>query len=173
MVGLSDLGKPPKDPKVKERAPLVIPPAPKLPEPGSQAASAKPENWPVDEREVRARELAKTKKELEQYRRHGNWNEKAGIEEFDNIVNPLYRRPGLVSKSAKGNDVGNLGGEPSVDDVENITNNVDMEKLKAERRRQAEADANDPDQDWVSKPGDESVFKENGPDDVENMKGGW
>lgn len=173
MVGLSDLGKPRKDPKVTTRAPLVVPPAPKLPEPGARETAAAPENWPVDEREVRARELAAAKKKLKNYRNNGDWSKKAGIEEFDNIRNPLNRRTGLASKSSKGIQIESARDDVSADDLENIANNVDMDKLKADRRRQAEADAKNPDTSWSSKPGDEKVFKENGPDDVENMKGGW
>ncbi len=173
MVGLSELGKPRKDPSVETRAPLVVPPKPKLPEPGARKTAAAPENWPVDEREVRARELAAAKKKLKNYRDNGDWSKRAGIEEFDNIRNPLNRRTGVAAKSSKGIQIESAREDVSVDDLENIANNVDMEKLKADRRRQAEADAKDPDSSWVSKPGDEKVFKENGPDDVENMKGAW
>lgn len=173
MVGLSELGKPRKDPNVKTRAPLVVPPSGKLPEPGKRQETARPGNWPVDEREVRARELAAAKKKLKNYRDNGDWSQTSGIESFETIVNPLDRRTGLASKRSDGFSIDSARDDASPDDLENITNNVDMEKLKAERRRQAEADAKDPDQSWVSKPGDEKVFKENGPDDVENMKGGW
>lgn len=173
MVGLSDLGKPRKDPNVETRAPLVVPPKPKLPEPGARETAAAPENWPVDEREVRARELAAAKKKLKDYRDNGDWSKRAGIEEFDNIRNPMNRRTGLASKSSKGIQIESARDDVSADDLENIANNVDMEKVKADRRRQAEADAKNPDTSWVSKPGDEKIFKENGPDDVENMKGGW
>ena len=132
-AGISDKAKAKqnKEPKLDKRAPLAMPPtAAKLPEPGTQQANAAPENWPDDPDVRRKRELAETKKKLEEYRRHGDFSDRTGMEEFRRIVDPLERRPGLVADDSKGIDLGSADDEASPDITEDIKDNVEFKKLK-------------------------------------------
>lgn len=129
-AGVSDKAKAKskKEPKLQKRAPLVLPPAvANLPAPGPQQASAAPENWPDDPDVRRRQELAATKKKLEDYRRHGDFTDKTGMDEFRKIVEPLDRRPGLVAEDSKGSDISSVQ-EASPDITEEIKDNVDFEK---------------------------------------------
>jgi len=99
MAGLTNREK--KDKVPEERAPLVIPPTKQLPEPGPrQAAAEPPQNWPADPDEIMKNREAEEKKRLEEYYRHGDFTDKAGIEEFEYFTNQRSRRPGMASKTA-------------------------------------------------------------------------
>ena len=101
-----------------------------LPAPGPQQANATPENWPDDPDVRRKRELAEAKKQLEEYRRHGDFSNKGGMEEFRRIVNPLDRRPGLAAEDSKGIDISSESDEASPDITEDIKDNTEFKKLK-------------------------------------------
>lgn len=73
QVGLLTPDKP--LPKLKERAPLVVPPTAQLPPPGTRAEAPDDMNWP-DDPDVKAKQLAKLKeqqKELEDQKK-GPWH---------------------------------------------------------------------------------------------------
>jgi hypothetical protein len=77
-VSTSALG-PKPEPKLAQRAPLVLPPDPnKLPEPGSAEAPAIADaNWPKDREQQRIASAAEAKRKQDEYCRDGNWKEKA------------------------------------------------------------------------------------------------
>ena len=55
------------DPKVKERAPLVLPPDAKLPEPGKRAVVADDQQWPDDPDLKRAKQASLSELERKKY----------------------------------------------------------------------------------------------------------
>lgn len=92
-VGLTNTEKTaPKD--VPTRAPLVLPPTNNLPPPGEQTAAAAP-NWPNDPNQQIEQAEAERKRKQEEYYQKGDWSGKGGIDEFNKLMDPLERRPGL------------------------------------------------------------------------------
>jgi len=82
--------------KVPDRAPLLIPPnLAQLPQPQQSTASAAPQNWPTDPDSLLKHEKTEAEKKRQAYIDKGDWSKKAGIEEFEKLMDPMERRPGI------------------------------------------------------------------------------
>jgi hypothetical protein len=81
--------------KMEDRAPLIVPPAPKLREPGPREKIAEPQNWPVDPERKEAKEVAAAEAEKEKYYDKGDWSDKRDIDEFNKLFDEQKRRPGV------------------------------------------------------------------------------
>ena len=89
------------DPKVPERAPLVLPPnRARLPEPEPTVAAAPRENWPNDPDLVRKQEVKQAEIKKKEYIDHGDWSKNAGIDEFEKLSDPLERHEGGILDKA-------------------------------------------------------------------------
>lgn len=75
-VGLSGQQVRRADPKVRERAPLVLPPKAELPPPGERAVADKDMNWPDDPELARKQQVAALEKERQKYCSNVGRNEK-------------------------------------------------------------------------------------------------
>ncbi len=91
------------EPKVPERAPLLMPPdRARLPEPRQSTASAPPQNWPNDPGEVQKAEASEAKRRDQAYRDSGNFDPKADVDEFEKLMDPMERRPGVFGGESLG-----------------------------------------------------------------------
>lgn len=83
---------------VPTRAPLVVPPSRNLPPPGApeQALASADASWPQDPDELARKAAAEQKRKQKEYYEKGDWSGKGGIEEFEKIVKPHQRRPGIM-----------------------------------------------------------------------------
>lgn len=85
--------------QVPDRAPLLIPPnRTNLPEPAPQVAAVRPENWPIDPLAVGSAEAIAAWKKKKEYQDKGDWSKTAGTDEFEKLMDPLERTPGIFSK---------------------------------------------------------------------------
>lgn len=66
-VGLNGQQARSEDPKVKERAPLVLPPKTDLPEPGQRVAAGDDQLWPDDPDLARKRQISLAEQERQKY----------------------------------------------------------------------------------------------------------
>lgn len=95
-IGLG--GKKHVEKQVPDRAPLLIPPnRTNLPEPNSQVAAARPENWPIDPLAVGSAEAFAAWKKKKEYQEKGDWSKTAGIDEFEKLMDPMERSKGVFS----------------------------------------------------------------------------
>ena len=93
------------DKKVPDRAPLLIPPdRARLPAPQQSIASAPPQNWPNDPGDIQKAEASEAAKKQKEYEDKGDWSKKAGIDEFEKLMDPMERRGGILSKNKKLDD---------------------------------------------------------------------
>lgn len=83
------------DSKMKDRAPLIIPPSPQLPAPGPREQIAKPENWPENPEDKAKRQVAEAEAKKEEYYDRGNWGKDRDIDDFDKLFDERERRPGV------------------------------------------------------------------------------
>ncbi|GBE42110.1 hypothetical protein BMS3Bbin10_00167 [bacterium BMS3Bbin10] len=96
--------------KVPDRAPLLIPPdRARLPEPAVATAVAAPQNWPNDPDALRKAEASESDKKRKEYEDKGDWSEKADIDEFEKLMDPLQRSRGILGGGLLGDE--NRGGE--------------------------------------------------------------
>jgi hypothetical protein len=100
--------------QVPDRAPLLIPPnRTRLPDPASQVATARPESWPKDPEAAGSLEVIAALKKKAEYQEKGDWSKTAGIDEFEKLMDPMERTPGLFSKDKnlkkKYRDAGTFG----------------------------------------------------------------
>ena len=99
-AGINLTSKPPPEPDLEEKPPLVVPPSTEaLPKPGERQVAAADEQWPEDP-DVRAkREAEQAEKERERYCREGDWSDDAGIEEFRKALGQEQRCPSQLGKA--------------------------------------------------------------------------
>ena len=91
------------EPKVPDRAPLLMPPdRARLPQPRQSTAAAPPQNWPNDPGDVQKAEAAEAKRIDQAYRDSGNFDPKADIDEFEKLMDPMERRPGVFGGDGLG-----------------------------------------------------------------------
>lgn len=87
------------EPKVPDRAPLLLPPdRARLPEPQQSTASAPPQNWPTDPEEVRKAEASAAERKQKEYEDKGNYDPKADIDEFEKLMDPMERKKGIFGQ---------------------------------------------------------------------------
>ncbi len=87
------------EPKVPDRAPLLLPPdRARLPEPQQQTATAPPQNWPTDPEDVQKAEAAEKDRKQKVYQDKGNFDPKADIDEFEKLMDPMERKPGIFGE---------------------------------------------------------------------------
>lgn len=89
------------DRKVPDRAPLLLPPdRVRLPEPETvqQASTAPQQNWPTDPDELRKSQASEEEKKQKKYEEEGNWDQKADIDEFEKLMDPMSRKKGIFSQ---------------------------------------------------------------------------
>ena len=87
------------EPKVPDRAPLLLPPdRARLPEPQQQTANAPPQNWPTDAQEVQKAEAQEERRKKKEYEDKGNFDPKADIDEFEKLMDPMERKPGIFGQ---------------------------------------------------------------------------
>ena len=94
------------EPKVPDRAPLLIPPdRARLPQPqqSTVTASARPQNWPTDPDVLLRAEKTEAGKKEQDYRDKGDWSKDADSDEFDKLMDPMERSPGIFG----GGDISN------------------------------------------------------------------
>lgn len=108
------------DKKVPDRAPLLIPPdRARLPEPQQAIAAAPPQNWPNDPGDTaRSREAEEDRKQR-QYEDEGDWSKKAGIDEFEKLMDPGLRKKGFLDskkKNALSDDYREITGDQEYED---------------------------------------------------------
>ena len=98
-------GKKEGDKKVPDRAPLLIPPdRVRLPAPQQAIASTPPQNWPTDPGDIQKAEAIAAAKKKKEYEDSGDWSKKADIDEFEKVMDPIERKPGILSKNKKLDD---------------------------------------------------------------------
>lgn len=87
------------EPKVPDRAPLLLPPdRARLPEPQTETAAAPPQNWPTDPEEFQKAEKAEAERKKKEYQDKGNFDPKADIDEFEKLMDPMERKPGVFGR---------------------------------------------------------------------------
>lgn len=103
-LGITSNKKNDTEPKVPDRAPLVIPPKrAQLPQPQTQpqpqqaTASAQPQNWPTDPESLLKAEKTQAEQKKKDYADKGDWSKNADISEFEKLMDPLDRQPGIFS----------------------------------------------------------------------------
>ncbi len=90
------------DKKVPDRAPLLIPPdRARLPEPQQSIAAAPPQNWPKDPGDTAKAEEAEADRKQRDYEDKGDWSKKAGIDEFDKLMDEGSRKKGFLDAKKK------------------------------------------------------------------------
>ncbi len=118
-VGLDFSTKAKKEPKLKGRAPLVIPPDVKrLPDPEkAEATATAQQNWP-DDPDLKAKRLAKLKKEAKEKKaREIDYSDKSDIDEFEKITGQEPRGQGIFGEGLFGG-IGRGEGEKTVGEVQ-------------------------------------------------------
>lgn len=102
-VGLNGANARREEPKLKKRAPIVLPPDAKLPEPGKRVVTGRDEQWPLDP-ELTAKEIATAKKierqkycsEVGRNEFDPNYDEDKAAEcgtLFGNVINQGFNKP--------------------------------------------------------------------------------
>ena len=61
-------------------------------------ASAQPDNWPTDPEDSAKGEASEALKKKKEYQDKGDWSKNADIDEFEKLMDPLERTPGIFSK---------------------------------------------------------------------------
>ncbi len=98
-AGINLVSKPPPEPDLEEKPPLVVPPdTQRLPKPGERQVAAAGEQWPEDPDIIAAREAEQAEKERQRYCREGDWSGEGGIEEFRKTVGREQRCPSELGK---------------------------------------------------------------------------
>ncbi len=88
-----------KEPTVPDRAPLLLPPdRARLPAPQQETANSAPQNWPTDAQEVQKAEAQEEFRKKKEYEDKGNFDPKADIDEFEKLMDPMERKPGIFGK---------------------------------------------------------------------------
>jgi len=91
--------------KVPDRAPLLIPPnLAQLPQPQQSTASAAPQNWPTDPESQLKAEKTQAEKKKKDYADKGDWSKNADIDEFEKLMDPMERQPGIFSSGGELSD---------------------------------------------------------------------
>lgn len=99
-AGINLTSKPPPEPDLEEKPPLVVPPTTeKLPEPGERQVAAADEQWPEDPDLIAKRKAEQAEKERERYCREGDWSDDANIEEFRKALGKEQRCPSRFGES--------------------------------------------------------------------------
>jgi len=111
-AGINLTSKPPPEPDLEEKPPLVVPPSTeKLPAPGERKVATADEQWPEDPDRIAERKAEQAKKERERYCREGDWSGDAGIDEFRKNTGREKRCPSSVGQAIGAA----LGGGPAND----------------------------------------------------------
>jgi len=99
-AGINLVSKPPPEPNLEEKPPLVVPPdTQRLPKPGERQVAAAQEEWPEDPDIIAAKKAETAEKERERYCREGDWSGEGGIEEFRKTLGQEQRCPSQLGKS--------------------------------------------------------------------------
>lgn len=99
-AGINLVSKPPPEPDLEEKPPLVVPPdTNKLPKPGERQVAAAEEQWPEDPDIIAKNKAEKAEAERERYCEEGDWSGDAGIEEFDKNMGRQQRCPSQLGKT--------------------------------------------------------------------------
>jgi len=99
-AGINLTSKPPPEPDLEEKPPLVVPPSTEsLPKPGERQVAAAEEQWPEDPDLIAKRQAAQAEAEREEYCREGDWSGEGGIEEFDKALGREQRCPSQIGKA--------------------------------------------------------------------------
>lgn len=99
-AGINLTSKPPPEPDLEEKPPLVVPPSTaSLPKPGERQVAAAEEQWPEDPDLIAKRQAEQAEAEREQYCREGDWSGDGGIEEFDKALGREQRCQSQVGKA--------------------------------------------------------------------------
>ena len=82
--------------QVPDRAPLLLPPdRTRLPQPRLPTASTVPQSWPTDPETIRKAETTQDEQQIKDYIDKGDWSKNADIDEFEKLMDPLERSPGI------------------------------------------------------------------------------
>jgi hypothetical protein len=93
-AGINLVSKPPPEPDLEEKPPLVVPPSTeKLPKPGERQVATAEEQWPEDPDLIAKREAEQAAAERERYCREGDWSGEGGIDEFNKATGRKQRCP--------------------------------------------------------------------------------
>jgi len=99
-AGINLVSKPPPEPDLEEKPPLVVPPdTKKLPKPGERKVAAAEEQWPEDPDLIAKKKAEKAEAERERYCREGDWSGEGGIEEFRKTLGKEQRCPSQLGKA--------------------------------------------------------------------------
>jgi len=99
-AGINLTSKPPPEPDLEEKPPLVVPPSTeRLPEPGARQVAAADGQWPEDPDIIAKPEAKKAKEERERYCREGDWSDDAGIDEFKKKMGREQRCPSQLGRA--------------------------------------------------------------------------
>jgi hypothetical protein len=99
-AGINLTSKPPPEPDLEEKPPLVVPPSTaSLPKPGERQVAAAEQQWPEDPDKIAKRKEEQAKKEREEYCREGDWSGEAGIEEFRKNMGEEQRCPSQIGEA--------------------------------------------------------------------------
>jgi hypothetical protein len=99
-AGINLTSKPPPEPDLEEKPPLVVPPnTESLPKPGERQVAAAEQQWPEDPDKIAKRKEEQAEKEREEYCREGDWSGDAGIEEFDKNMGREQRCPSKLGEA--------------------------------------------------------------------------
>lgn len=99
-AGINLVSKPPPEPDLEEKPPLVVPPdTQRLPKPGERQVAAAEEEWPEDPDIIAAKKAETAEKERERYCREGDWSDEGGIEEFRKALGQEQRCPSQLGKA--------------------------------------------------------------------------
>jgi hypothetical protein len=99
-AGINLVSKPPPEPDLEEKPPLVVPPdTQRLPKPGERQVAAAEEQWPEDPDIIAAKKAKKAEKERERYCREGDWSGEGGIDEFRKTMGREQRCPSQLGKT--------------------------------------------------------------------------
>ncbi len=99
-AGINLVSKPPPEPDLEEKPPLVVPPSTEaLPKPGERQVAAAEEQWPQDPDKIAKRKAEQAEKERERYCREGDWSGEGDIEEFRKNMGKEQRCPSQLGKT--------------------------------------------------------------------------
>jgi hypothetical protein len=86
-AGINLNSKPPPEPDLEERPPLVLPPdTQRLPEPGTRTAAVDQQVWPDDPDQRAKREAELAEQQRREYCERGDWSGQGNIEEFNRSI---------------------------------------------------------------------------------------
>ncbi len=99
-AGINLVSKPPPEPDLEDKPPLVVPPSTEsLPEPGERQVATVEQEWPEDPDLIAARQAEQAEAERERYCRQGDWSGDGGIEEFDKNMGREQRCPSQLGET--------------------------------------------------------------------------